>query len=256
MEIAEHIATLERDGIALADAAATAGLATDVPTCPGWRVRDLVRHQAYVHGWAARHVRDRLPEILDGGTEQELLAAGLPDAELISAYRAGHAALVATLREADPDAEYAAFLPAPSALAFWARRQAHETAIHSYDAQAATAAGPPGPEAAFAPAFASDGIDELMSFAGRRRPRPRGDDDRSLMVRATDAPGRWHVRFSDGVAEVGRGEADADCVAEGPASGLYLLLWNRCGASAAGVKVIGDSDLLHAWSVAVRIRWR
>ena len=51
MEIAEHVVALDRDGRLLADAAAKAGLMTAIPACPGWQVRDLVRHQAYVHGY-------------------------------------------------------------------------------------------------------------------------------------------------------------------------------------------------------------
>ena len=60
----------------------------------------------------------------------------------------------------------------PSPLAFWARRQAHETAVHRYDAQSAAPGGPPAPAGAFDPAFAADGVDELiMGFAARRRYR-------------------------------------------------------------------------------------
>jgi hypothetical protein len=56
VEIAEFVDALDRDGALLADAAAEAGLTASVPTCPGWRVRDLLKHQAYVHAWATRHV--------------------------------------------------------------------------------------------------------------------------------------------------------------------------------------------------------
>src|ERR1700761_5514830 len=125
VEIAAYLDALEQDGTALADAAERAGLAAPVPACPGWAVRDLVKHQAYVHGWAARHVRDQLPELIDEGSEAELLAAGPPDGELLAAYRRGHAALLAVLRGADPGVACVTFMPAPSPLAFWARRQAH-----------------------------------------------------------------------------------------------------------------------------------
>ncbi len=146
VEISAHIDALERDGALLADAAEAAGLQAAVPGCPGWQVRDLVRHQAYVHDWAARHVRDRSPELIDDGiTESDILARGPADADLVAAYRDGHAALVAALRDADPDLECATFMPAPSPLAFWARRQAHETAIHRYDAQSAAAGRPAAP---------------------------------------------------------------------------------------------------------------
>src|ERR1700761_2848130 len=65
VEIEAYLGQLTRDGVLLADAAERAGLEAGVPGCPAWQVRDLLRHQAYVHAWAARHVRDRLPK-LDG----------------------------------------------------------------------------------------------------------------------------------------------------------------------------------------------
>ena len=175
VEISAHIDALEHDGALLADAAEAAGLQARIPGCPGWQVRDLVRHQAYVHAWAARHVRERSPELLDEElTESDILGRGPADPDLIAAYRDGHAALVATLRDADPDLECVTFMPAPSPLAFWARRQAHETAIHRYDAQSALSGGPPAPAAAFGPAFAADGVDELiMGFAARKKLPPR-----------------------------------------------------------------------------------
>ena len=47
VEIGQHIAAVERDGGLLADAAQAAGLTASVPACPGWQVRNLVRHQAF-----------------------------------------------------------------------------------------------------------------------------------------------------------------------------------------------------------------
>ena len=257
MEIAEHVDSIERDGTLLADAAEEAGLAAPVPGCPGWQVRDLVRHQAYVHGWAARHVKEQLPELIDEADEAAVLAGEPPDAELIAAYRAGHAGLVRTLREADPDVECATFMRgAPSPLAFWARRQAHETAIHRFDAQSATTAGAPSPAAAFGPAFAADGIDELiMSFAPRRRYRAGGDRQWSLAVLAADTGASWQVRLADGATEVRRGSGAAGCVLEGPASGLYAFLWNRCDAGSAGIAIGGDPSVLDVWGTSVRVRW-
>src|ERR1700722_9221112 len=206
VEISSHIDALDRDGALLADAAERAGLQAGVPGCPDWQVRDLVRHQAYVHDWAARHIRERSSELIDDGVaEPGILAAGPADADLLAAYRAGHAALVATLGDADPDVQCATFMPAPSPLAFWARRQAHETAVHRYDAQSAAPGGPPAPRDAFGTAFADDGIDELiMGFAARRRYRLRGDGTRSLTVRATDTGSGWRISLADGATTVTR----------------------------------------------------
>ncbi len=265
VEIAAHIDVLDRDGALLADAAEAAGLHAAIPGCPGWQVRDLVRHQAYVHDWAARHVRQRSPELIDDGvSESDILGGGSADADLVAAYREGHAALVATLRDADPDVECATFMAAPCPLAFWARRQAHETAVHRYDAQSAAEGGPPAPARAFDPAFAADGIDELiMGFAARRRYRRRdgidsdgdGGAEASLTVRATDAEGRWHARLAHGGTEVSRDDPAADCTLEGPAAGLYAFLWNRADAARAGLSITGRPDILALWNTSVRIRW-
>lgn len=273
METEDYVDALERDGALLADAAQAAGLDAAVPPCPPWQVRDLLRHQAYVHAWAARHVRDELPEVLAGPSEAEILGGGPPDADLLASYRRGHADLVAALRAADPAVACATFMPAPSPLAFWARRQAHETAIHRYDAQAALPGGPPEPAAAFETGFAADGIDELiMGFAARRRYRLRGDGTRSLTIRPADAPGGWQVRLADGVTTVSRpgdapaggdaaaaadgDPADGGCVLDGPAACLYAFLWNRRPPGVpTRVTVTGDPAVLALWSGSVRVTW-
>jgi uncharacterized protein (TIGR03083 family) len=263
VEIAAHIDALERDGALLADAAAATGLTASVPTCPGWQVRDLVRHQAYVHRWAARHVIERPPTVIDDGDDEEAVLAGGPaDAELIAAYQSGHAALIAALRAADPDLDCGTFLPAPSPLAFWARRQAHETAIHRYDAQSAAPGGAPTPGAAFAAAFADDGIDELiMGFAARRRYRLRGDGTCSLTVRADDTGNGWQVRLADDVTTVARCDGTGgaggagDCLLAGPAADIYAYLWNRSDPAAAAVTIAGDPAVLDVWRSSVRVTW-
>jgi uncharacterized protein (TIGR03083 family) len=259
VEISAYIDALDRDGALLADAAEAAGLRAGVPGCPDWQVRDLVRHQAYVHDWAARHVRDRSPRVIDDGlTESDILGGGPADPDLIAAYRQGHAALVAILREADPDVECATFMAAPSPLAFWARRQAHETAVHRYDAQSAGPDGPPAPARAFDRAFAADGLDELiMGFAARRRYRLTGSGgvERSLTVRPEDAEGRWHVRLADSGTAVSRDDSAADCTLEGPAAGLYAFLWNRSDAVGAGLAISGAPEILGRWNTCVRVQW-
>jgi uncharacterized protein (TIGR03083 family) len=265
VHITEYLAALDRDGALFADAAQGAGLLAPVPTCPAWQVRDLVWHLAYVHAWAARHVRDQLVELIDDGTEAEILACAPPDDGLLAGYRDGHAALVTTLRDAAPDVRCVTFMQAPSPLAFWARRQAHETAIHRYDAQAALAAGPPAPAIAFAPAFADDGLDELiMGFAARRRYRLRDGDATAthrLAIRPADTAGRWQVTLSGGDTTVSRCDPAAnpgdgrDCVLSGPASALYAFLWNRVDASDPAVSIDGDPAILSAWGANVAVAW-
>ncbi len=257
MEIGTWVTAVEKNGILLGEAADSAGLAAEVPACPGWRVRDLVRHQAYVHGWAARHLAERPARVIEEADEAAILGGGPADDELIASYRAGLDVLVAALRTADPAGDYPTFLPAPSPLAFWARRQAHETAIHRFDAEAAW--GRPDPLAAFPPDFAADGVDELVTgFAARRR---RTGPGKSLFIRALDANRAWYYEWpADGQRKATRWAAGdepptADCVLEGPASGVYLFLWNRCPAADAAIAVTGDRAILDTWTSAVQVTW-
>ena len=254
MEIAEHIDAVRRQGESLADAAERAGLDAPVPPCAPWLVKDLLRHTGYVHRWAARHVTECPDQIIDGPSEEEILRGGTGDAGLLAWFRAGHAALVHTLATADPAVKCPTFMAAPSPLAFWARRQAHETAIHRADADSASGATP-GYEAD----FAADGIDELvMGFGRRRKYQPTTDGGLRLRVVATDTADAWSVEAREGRLHPGRdadGEQEAGCTLSGPASGLYLYLWNRADAARAGVTITGDPGLLSAWQASVCVRW-
>jgi uncharacterized protein (TIGR03083 family) len=257
-----YIGALRREGELLADAAQRAGMAAQVPACPGWAVRDLLKHTGYVHRWATGFVAQGLTRPA-GASEEEILGQGPGDAELPGWFREGHAALVRALDTAGPDLDCWAFLAAPSPLAFWARRQAHETAIHRADAeQAASTAGQesaaPGGLTPFEPMFAADGVDELlMGFLARNIRRRRWDGlGGSLAVHADDgAAGRadWLIAGERDAASVSRGTGQADCDVAGPAAELYLMLWNRRPADA--LRVTGDAGVLAALGRALNVTW-
>jgi len=145
-------------------------------------------------------------------------------------------------------------MAAPSPLAFWARRQAHETAIHRADAESASGATPE-----YEPAFAADGIDELiMGFGRRRKYQPTADGAVRLRVLSADTGDAWLVEVQDGRLQPRRdagNSEEAGCTVSGPASGLYLYLWNRAEAARADVTVTGDPGLLSAWQASVRVTW-
>jgi uncharacterized protein (TIGR03083 family) len=257
MEIAEHIDALRHNGDLLADAADRAGLDASVPPCAPWQVRDLLRHTGYIHRWAARHITECPETVLDGPPEVEILCGGAADPDLLAWFRAGHAALVETLRTADPGLVCATLMDAPSPLAFWARRQAHETAIHRADADSASGVRPE-----YEPDFAADGIDELiMGFGQRRKYRPSAEGDGSMQIRTTDTGHAWLVVTEGGRIQARREHGVRDpagslaCTVTGPASGLYLFLWHRADAAQAGVTVSGDPGFLELWQSSVRVRW-
>jgi uncharacterized protein (TIGR03083 family) len=253
VEIPEHLDALRRQGDLLAAAAGRAGLAACVPPCPAWQVKDLLRHTGYVHRWAARHITEGADEMLDELPEEEILRSGPADAQLLGWFRAGHAALVEALASADPGLVCATFMAAPSPLAFWARRQAHETAIHRADAESASGIRPGYPAD-----FAADGLDELITGFGQRgkyRPPAQGG---SMRVRTTDTGHAWDVGTRDGRVQASRDTSPASrpgCVVSGPASGLYLFLWNRSDAAQAGVTISGDPGFLSSWQSSVCVSW-
>ncbi|MET8545899.1 maleylpyruvate isomerase family mycothiol-dependent enzyme [Kitasatospora sp. NPDC004799] len=259
MEITEHIDALRREGARLAEAAARTDLSAPVPTCPEWQLADLLRHLGYVHRWAAAVPSRGLRAPLDEAGARAAVGPLPSDDALLDWYRESHAIVVDALTAAPADLECWSFLPAPSPLAFWARRQAHETAIHRYDADAA--AGAPGP--VVDTALALDGIDELLrGFLARSRSGLRSDLPRTLQVRATDAvgagTGSWRLTITQEPPSVttGEGPEPTDLTLSGPAHELYPLLWNRLSAEQAGaVETSGDQGLLDLWSEAAAIRW-
>jgi uncharacterized protein (TIGR03083 family) len=254
MEITEHITVVGQEAKLLAEAATQGGLDVEIPTCPGWDMRELLRHLSMIHLWAAGHV----VELHDGPWGGELadlaevwpdLAVFWPDdGELIGWYLDTNANLVDVLESSPSDTESWTFLPAPSPLAMWARRQAHETAIHRFDAENAA-----GIASGFDPVFAADGIDEMLAgFAPRRSEFPV-DSVRTVVVHAKDTDDRWHVTLGpEGITTI-RGDGPADVTLTGDASDLYLMLWNR--GEGTSITITGDREILDIWHDNVRVRW-
>lgn len=255
MRICEHIDAVAREGALLAEACTLAGLAARVPTCPGWRVADLLGHQGGVHRWATHFLTTGADRPSTDEQNAAFFAAPAGD-RLIAWYRDGHAALVAALRAADPGLRSWTFLAAPSPLAFWARRQAHETAIHRADADAAlrSTGGGGGTGTTYDPAFAADGIDELLSgFMARPRGRLVSDPPVRIGVHALDTGDAWTVHIGPDRRRVLREPGPAELTLRGPAAELYLLLWNRTGTDR--IDVAGEATLLDLWRATATVRW-
>jgi hypothetical protein len=216
-----------------------------------------------VHRWAAANLRGDI----DHRTEDsEAEAAAEPD--LIGWYTDGLAALLETLRSASDAVDAMVFLEdAPPPRQFWARRQLHETTIHSADALAARLGRPPRAAAtAITPELAADGIDELLcGFVPRRSGRLRSAEPFTLLVTVTDVDAAWALDVSedpvvttvvdtktdtDADTETTR-NARADAVLSGTEVQVYLGMWNRGDE----VRSEGRADVLEQWRSQVRIRW-
>jgi uncharacterized protein (TIGR03083 family) len=240
MDAGRLVDQLESDGPLLAFAADRAGWEAPVPGTR-WNVRELVVHAGGVYRWATSIVTNGLSE--NDAAAAGAVGTGPGDDDLLNWFSDGHAGLLSALRSAPPELDCFSFLPAPSALAFWARRQAHETAIHRADAEAAG-----GGMASFPPAFAQDGIAELLlGFARRRSQAVRTAG--AIALHATDGPS-WLVTLGGDRNEAVEGVAAGDVTVSGSSSDLYLWLWNR----PTHAEVTGDPAVAALWR-RVRVRW-
>jgi uncharacterized protein (TIGR03083 family) len=243
VDVERLISHLSDQGDRLAAAADRAGWDTPVPATD-WTVRELVTHVGGVHRWAADIVDTR--SVTADTPAGQAVGSGPPDDELLEWYQNGHAALVQTLRDAGDDLECVTFLPADSPRHFWARRQAHETAIHRADAEAAA-----GDVTPFDAEFAQDGIAELLLGFARRR-SSAVPVTAALGLDAADGPS-WIVRLGGERTEAERTEdlVGTDVTVRGLSSDLYLWLWNRPTEAV----VDGDDAVAAAWARSVRVRW-
>ena len=263
MEVAEFIESLRQEGARMTAAAHAASPEAPVPSCPEWVARDLIRHTGGIHRWATGFVAEASTEPPTKSLEE--VVGGWPgDEELADWFEAGYFALVAALAGAPPDLQCWTFMPAPSPLAFWSRRQAHETAIHRVDTE--LAAGRVADHlSSFTPAFAADGVDELLTgFVPRRSTGLRAEQPATLGIRCVDDDGAWVLTIGpDGVTTAAGGggggafgagaDADADCTVRGAAGDLYLALWNRPGVER--LQIDGDPAVLELFNEAVQVRW-
>lgn len=248
MQVEEHIAAVQDHGAALLEAAATAGASAAVPNCPAWTVAELLAHVGTVHRWAAIFLREGAAATAGGKRPR---AAPAPADGLLDWYAEGHAALVAALHAAPPDLDCWTFIPGLAPRAFWARRQAHETAIHRADADSALDRIP-----TYDTALAADGIDELFSgFFARPGGNLHADPAVSLAVRPTDVDVSWRLEIGPEVRRTtSPAEGAADCTLVGSAADLYPMLWNRrCRAEP---EILGDPAVLDLWRSKAQVGWR
>jgi uncharacterized protein (TIGR03083 family) len=229
-----YLASLERDAAAFAALLRAADLDAAVPDCPGWQVVDLAGHLGGVHRWA----RDA---VITGAPGDEPTGPRARD-ELVAWFSDGAALLLDTLSTTDPDAECWTFGPRPRTASFWVRRQPHETAMHLRDLRRAL-----GEESATDPAFAADGVDEVVTVffprqvrLGRVTPLTAG-----VRLTATDVGVSW-VLAGDGT----EAEPAYDATLSGTADDLLLWLWHRTGGRA--LQLDGDAsavDAAHATAI-------
>ncbi|GGU29549.1 maleylpyruvate isomerase family mycothiol-dependent enzyme [Lentzea flava] len=236
----DFVAQIETQASLMRSAVVKAGRDAEVPSCPGWTVLDLVRHQAAVHSWAAKAVvapaEAGPPEFPKPPQDFDEVLAWW-DTEL--------AVLLERLRETSADSPAWTFDGSKRA-SFWPRRQAHETSIHRLDAELAT--GHDVPTLLFDSEFAADGIDEFLTvMVPRQLQRGRVIEGTGrLVVHAADAGRTWEVQLTKGeppvVTPAHDSAIDSDATLAGTADAIYRKLWGRPSHAI----VSGDESLLAA----------
>ena len=241
----DHVAAIEEQSAAFTEAVSRPGvLDREVPSCPGWTVRDLVHHLGEVQTfWTlALNAGGELPG------DDERRSAKDHGEDLIGWWRERSAGLVRRLRGMPADAPCWCWWNAENRatardVAF---RQAHEALVHRWDAENAV-----GAVRSTDPALAADGVDEfaIRFLSGGDWSGPDG----VLALRAEDTGYEW--RFGCGAAssaEDGRPRwlrdkraRPLDTVVTGSAEQLDLMLWRRLQPDPDHVE--GDAELLAAF---------
>jgi uncharacterized protein (TIGR03083 family) len=239
----DHIADLQRDGLALVAAARAAGLDAPIAACPGWDVSRLVGHTGKVLERTAILVR----EGLDTPPANDRFVRFPDDESAFDRFTAVLDDTVAALAEADLEGSCWNFTGTDLTSGFWTRRMANELAIHRADAE--IAAGILQPIEADR---AVDAIDELVMVmlpfsAVLKNPELTG----SFHLHCTDAAGEWLAVFTDGALVATREHAKGDLAVRGPASPLLLWAYNRVPADGDGLESFGDPALLDGWASIV-----
>lgn len=241
MRTTEHRDACQREGQAFADALHDIDLDSVVPTCPDWSVRDLAHHLGGVHRKVRRYVVERISDRIPHGTEPTPT-----DDALETWFRGGLAGVLEALRTAPDELRCFTLWPTDSPRAMWSRRLAHETAIHRADLLAVADQRPH-----YDTVFACDGIDEFLGpYISRPAWRPVTDRSCTIRIEASDADEAWTMIITPDTFEVVRDVRAHDVCVRGPASDLYLLLWNR--RQADGLEIDGDREVLEHWRTSTR----
>jgi uncharacterized protein (TIGR03083 family) len=228
VEPAAYLDAIRRESAAFVDAAEAAGIDAPVPSCPDWRVGDLLGHIGQVQGWQADIVERR-------ATEAEFRRPDPPADRAARAdwVRDSTARLLDVFTSTPPDTPMWTFV-GPGTAAFWFRRQAHEVTMHRVDADLAAGALQP-----IEPELARDAIDEFFDIVVTRALRDRyAGDGETLHLHCTDGDGEWLVRLSPEGPEVERAHAKGDVAVRGTASDLLLAVRSRTGLDSC--EVFGD----------------
>jgi len=187
MDTDRFILNLRTDLAGMAAVARSAPLNTEVPTCPGWDLRELIVHTGVVH----RHkVTTLLGDFRDGPAPvPEMPREDASNRVVLDWFDEGAEMLLGACSMADLDEPSWTWCPHDHTKDWWVRRMAHETVIHHIDAEVAVGRTP-----LIDPWLATDGIEEILDefIVGGPAWGQVAPSDRTIRLRSGDRV--WGLR--------------------------------------------------------------
>ncbi|MDA2895226.1 maleylpyruvate isomerase family mycothiol-dependent enzyme [Mycolicibacterium sp. BiH015] len=246
-EFVWHCNEIEAQADLFADHLDGADLMTPVPSCPGWTIAQLACHVEAGLRWAREIVETRAESPPSDTELRDLSGHGGEDAAaLAAALRASATGLAGALREAGPAEQV--WCPVPGGgSAFFARRFAHETAVHRADAALALDIDYTLPNF-----LAVDGVQEwlelgCMPFHFEVHPWMREllGPGRTIGLHTTDTNDDWLLDFTGDTLAWRRGPEQTAAELRGPVTDVLLVLYRRRPVST--VQIRGDAELVDFW---------
>lgn len=227
----DHVQEITASAARFSELIRSSDLTTPVAHLGRWKVRDVAAHLGGVHRWATRIVTTRSMKG-PGFTKSKLTGDDLCDW-----FDAGVEELLATIRSTDGADACPNFNPGSSkTVAWWSRRQMHETTVHRWDVERALGVTTP-----VGRAVAADGIDEYLDVFVRTRGKQTLTGSLALI---TDRPVRaWTLTPADqpGRLDVAEGSsAEAEAQLTGPPQAVLLTVWGRLSIAEADLAIGGN----------------
>jgi hypothetical protein len=210
-------------------AARDVDLDAPVPTCPDWRVRDLVAHTAAVYQHKATTVADGWVE------ESPPWPKGVAETtggDVVGVLETSLDALLVVLSNADLTKPTYTWCDHDHTVAWWVRRMAHESLIHAADAIIAGGGAPTSENW-----LAMDGVDEILEemMVGAPEWATIKETTRRVDLRAGDR--MWGLRVA---SWSGTGPTSGTVYADEPA-----LIFDSAGSGDATIST--DPANLNYW---------
>ena len=244
----DYAAAFLEQNHAFSDLVCNADEATAVPTCPGWSLKQLLRHVGRGDRWAAQIVSERRDGYLDPRTVEGGKPPPDPD-DAISWLQGGAQRLVDAVEQAGVETPVWTFL-GPRPANWWIRRRLHEVAVHRADAAIAL-----GRDFTLEPDVAADGITEWLERVaiqagsdGAALPLEEGN---TMHLHATDPglgeAGEWTVGVSDSGITWSHEHGKGAVALRGGATDLLLAMVRRISVADTGIQTFGDDVVWQKW---------